>query len=76
MILEPGDRLLLYTDGATETQNELGKFFGAQRLCRAFTGQRGFPPEVALENILDQLRDFRKSGAFLDDITLVSMSLN
>ncbi|MFM8444560.1 MAG: PAS domain S-box protein [Methylococcus sp.] len=76
LILEPGDRLLLYTDGATETQNELGKFFGAQRLCRAFTGQRGFPPEVALENILDQLRDFRKSGAFLDDITLVSMSLN
>ena len=76
LILEPGDRLLLYTDGVTETQNEMGKFFGTQRLCKAFTGQRGFPPEVTLENILDQLRDFRKTGAFLDDITLVSMSLS
>ena len=75
LILEPGDRLLLYTDGATETQNEMGKFFGTQRLCKAFSAQRGFSPEATLENILDQLRDFRGSGAFLDDITMVSISL-
>ena len=30
--MEPGDRLLLYTDGITEARNQAGELFGLQRL--------------------------------------------
>ena len=71
-MLEPGDQILLYTDGVTETQNVRGEFYGGQRLCRAFTDLRQAPPDQTLEQLLDQLRDFRGTAMFLDDITMVA----
>ena len=73
-VLEPGDQILLYTDGVTETQNVRGEFYGGQRLCRAFTDLRQAPPDQTLEQLLDQLRDFRGTAMFLDDITMVAFS--
>jgi hypothetical protein len=31
-VLEPGDRLLFYTDGVTEARNRSGQLFGSRRL--------------------------------------------
>jgi len=76
LTLEPGDRLLLYTDGVTDTQNEQGEFFGEHRLCQAFTAQRALSPEVSLENLLDILREFRGAGQFLDDVSMVVLVVN
>jgi sigma-B regulation protein RsbU (phosphoserine phosphatase) len=67
---------MLYTDGVTETQNEVGEFFESRRLCQIFSAQREQLPEDTLQNILVRLREFRGSGPFLDDITMVSLSVN
>ena len=34
--LEPGDTMLLYTDGVTDAQNQAGEHFGAERLWDLF----------------------------------------
>ncbi len=36
--LAPGDRIVLYTDGITEAQNDAGEFFGRRRLREAIQG--------------------------------------
>ena len=40
--LEPGDRLLMYSDGITEARNAHGEFFGEQRLVD-FTDEPNLP---------------------------------
>lgn len=68
--LDEGDRLLLYTDGAVETQNPEGVFFGQESLCEAFLALREKHAEATLENLLDRLRDFGSDAHFVDDVTL------
>jgi sigma-B regulation protein RsbU (phosphoserine phosphatase) len=36
--LAPGDRMVLYSDGVTEAQNDAGEFFGRRRLREAIQG--------------------------------------
>lgn len=76
LILQPGDLLLLYTDGMTEAQNEAGEFFGLARLCAAFSAHRALPPETMLQILLDELRLFRGQGSFQDDISMVAVRVS
>jgi sigma-B regulation protein RsbU (phosphoserine phosphatase) len=73
LVLEPEDRLLLYTDGITEAQNKAGDFFGITRLCAAFSACRHHPPGVMIEKLQEELRAFSGKQEFQDDITLLAM---
>jgi len=71
LALEPGDRLLLYTDGIVEARDEAGEFFGAGRLCRLFAACRDLAPPETVEAILAELRRFGAGAAYEDDVTLI-----
>jgi sigma-B regulation protein RsbU (phosphoserine phosphatase) len=75
LALESGDRLLLYTDGAIEAQNEGGEFYGLSRLCDAFNAHRSHAPEAMLRLLLDELRVFRGKPEFQDDISMVAVQV-
>jgi sigma-B regulation protein RsbU (phosphoserine phosphatase) len=75
IILKPLDRILFYTDGATEAQSEQGDFFGSERLAEAFVALRKDSAESTLEKLIEKLRVFRGGGEFQDDITLAALAL-
>ena len=70
-----GDKLLLYTDGITETQNVEGTFFGMERLCRLFVTYREMSPEATIDKLLADVRAFRGDAPLRDDISMVILGV-
>ncbi|MER6678591.1 PP2C family protein-serine/threonine phosphatase [Streptomyces sp. NPDC000983] len=70
--LEPGDRLLLYSDGVTEARSPQGDLFGEQRLAdtviRAVAA--GEPAPEALRRLLQQLMRHQEHK-LVDDATIL-----
>jgi sigma-B regulation protein RsbU (phosphoserine phosphatase) len=72
--VSPGDTLLLYTDGITESRNELGEELGHDGLLALVRGSTISPGEgpVAFGHALvARLKAFQGSGPQRDDETLV-----
>ena len=67
----PGDTLLFYTDGVTETPGADAARFGEARL-RESLARAGDAPEAVLAEIERALRDFQ-SGAAVDDRAMLAM---
>jgi phosphoserine phosphatase RsbU/P len=73
--LAVGDRLLLYTDGITEAENQDGEFFGVARLCDLFYTYRTLPPEALLERLLSEARVFCGDIPIRDDISMAMLQV-
>ena len=73
--VQPGDVLLLYTDGITEARNAQGEFFGEQRLRSVIRDTHRASAEGIIHRLLDALYDFTGSHSVQDDITLVVMKV-
>lgn len=69
--LSPGDTLLLYTDGATESSTGSGEEFGELRLAEAMRRFRDLPSQDLINAIVHEVRQF-SPGEQQDDITLIA----
>ncbi|MBD3277337.1 MAG: SpoIIE family protein phosphatase [Candidatus Aegiribacteria sp.] len=68
----PGDRLLLYTDGVTETMREgTEEEFGTEELCGLLRSDRSATSAETVDRILEELDRYRGSTEAMDDITLL-----
>jgi sigma-B regulation protein RsbU (phosphoserine phosphatase) len=72
--LQPGDRLLFYTDGITEAPNADGEEFGEERLEAAGRTAPDRSAEAIKDYVLAQLAAFT-GGSFADDATLIVVEL-
>jgi serine phosphatase RsbU (regulator of sigma subunit) len=70
VMLAPGDTLVLYTDGITETENRVGDEFGESRLVETLQGLSKLPVEQLKDAVVNAVRQF-SGGEQEDDITLV-----
>lgn len=71
MTLSQGDLILLYTDGITEAENIHGEFFGLKRVNDILIQHAQQSPQMIIEALLEQLKQFCQTESFKDDITLM-----
>jgi serine phosphatase RsbU (regulator of sigma subunit) len=73
--LEPGDILLLYTDGVTEAMNKKGDEFGPDRLAEVVRREAGLPAKILIQRIRQVLSEFTDGQPLADDTTLVACKI-
>ena len=69
--LAPGDVLVFYTDGLTETENRRGEPFGEERLVDVVQRCAGQPAEEIRARLVAAVETFRDGVPPFDDLTLV-----
>ena len=69
--LEPGDTLVLFSDGVTEAMNPDEELFGAARLREVLTGQMDTPLDQLQKCVLESVENFARGASQADDLTLL-----
>jgi len=69
--LEPGEMLVIYSDGLTEALNEAGEFYGDERLRAVFPGLSALSAVAAGTKILESVDAFIGRTRPYDDLSLV-----
>ena len=69
LVLDPGDLLVMYTDGVTEALNPAGEEFGEGRVRSCVDANRHRPPVDLLDRLLSEVRAFAAAAAQHDDVT-------
>jgi serine phosphatase RsbU (regulator of sigma subunit)/anti-sigma regulatory factor (Ser/Thr protein kinase) len=71
--LSPGDSILFYTDGVTETLSPDNQIFGGERLEEALAAHAGGTADDLVQSVLSAVRTFRRGAPWSDDITMIAM---
>lgn len=67
--LNPGDALVMYTDGVTEAENKEHAQFGESRLEAELAALKGSDSKQVVETVLSKVREFAAGAPQSDDIT-------
>jgi len=70
--VEPGNTVIMYTDGVIEATNSDGEYFGYERLERLLTEGAALKPRALVARLLHELRTWSDAGQD-DDITVVAV---
>jgi sigma-B regulation protein RsbU (phosphoserine phosphatase) len=70
-VLEPGGRLVLYTDGVTEAANEADEQWGEERLIELLRSVPRSSCTEVVARIVGEVRRFEGARGASDDVTLI-----
>jgi len=73
LVLQPGDSLLLYTDGVTEAMDERENLFSERRLEEFLTSVDDASPEDLTRGLVREVGRFAAGAAPSDDITILAL---
>jgi sigma-B regulation protein RsbU (phosphoserine phosphatase) len=76
--IEPGDIVLIFSDGATDVFSSNGRFLGLEGFLKLVNQtMTALGPQVSLhafaESLVDAIRRFHGSDALVDDLTLLTL---
>lgn len=69
--LEPGDKVVIYSDGVTEAENADGVFFGTDRLRNLLRANAGADCTELHTKLMMAVDEYTEGALLSDDITLV-----
>jgi sigma-B regulation protein RsbU (phosphoserine phosphatase) len=69
--LNPGERLVLYTDGVTEARGPGGVFLEEEGLERILAGCGSLEPEAICRHVVEQVNLFQADEKRTDDVTVL-----
>lgn len=73
--LQAGDRLVLYSDGITETLNPDGEEFGQKRLMQVLEESREAGIDITTQHILEQVKKWRQDLVKMDDVSILLIEI-
>jgi phosphoserine phosphatase RsbU/P len=76
--MNPGDRIVLYTDGVTDLKNKGGEMWGERSLIKLLltASKNGMGVTQTVAQIHGELSDFRKEHPLHDDVTYFIVTRN
>ena len=69
--LQPGDTLVLFSDGVTDAEDVHEELFGVDRLREILAGHQNAPLDQIERDVLEAVNDFSAGAEQSDDITLL-----
>jgi len=73
---QPGDVILLYSDGVSDQPDEAGRLYGERRLARYFTSITELPASDMAKALLDDITHFRGAAPVHDDQTVIVLKVH
>lgn len=73
LLLKPGSKLFIYTDGVPEATDANGELFGTDRMLDALNTDTTAIPEQILKNVRSAVDGFVKEAEQFDDLTMLGM---
>jgi phosphoserine phosphatase RsbU/P len=73
ILLSPGDTLVIYTDGVSETENDEGIQYGDERLHQLIRRNADHPIERLIAECLREIREYRGTVPKRDDLTVMAI---
>ena len=71
LLMKPGSKLFLYTDGVPEAMNEAGELFGIERTLQALNKVADSKSEEILANVSREVRKYVGAAEQFDDLTML-----
>lgn len=72
--LEPGDQIVIYSDGVNEAADARGEFFGEDRLRELLEGTAGQPAPAVVQRVVAAVKNFVGGAPQTDDLTLLVLT--
>lgn len=69
--LDPGDLVVVFSDGVSEARSASDEEFGEDRLLEVLSAGRGDDPPAILDRLLREIREFAQGAVQSDDITIM-----
>src|SRR5262249_25949465 len=75
VVLQPGDRIFMYSDGIPDAMRRDGEVFGAARLLDAVQRFSAEPLDGVIGCLLDELRDWAGDAAAREDVSILGLKV-